>query len=54
MHFLVMSPCSRDFFLMLLYIYSNIITMELDYHSSLTYEHLVFVNCLKDVNIWSM
>ena len=42
MHFLVMSPCSHDFLLMSLYIYSNIIIMVVDYYSSLTYECLVF------------
>ena len=45
MHFLVMSPCSHEFLLMSVYIYSNfnIIIMVIGnhYYSSLTYEHLV-------------
>ena len=45
-HFLVMSPCSHDFLLTSLYIYSNKIILIVDYYSSLTYECLV----LKIVN----
>ena len=41
-HFLKMSLCLRDFHLMPLYIYSNIIKIVVNYYNSLTYEYLDF------------
>ena len=38
---LSMSPCSRESLLTLLYIYSNIIIMAVNYYSGLTYKCLV-------------
>ena len=38
-----MSPCSHDFLLTSLYIYSSLIIMVVDFYSSLIYEWSTFV-----------